>query len=187
MICKSLLFFSYLVKYHEILLHHIAFFTYDSYIVYRLFLYILLSHCIYYTSHVTETWILFESLCETCGQFIGLFPLRHVLFGSSSPYYCIICAISMCYICQLYNVCYLHISDILMFCILFAMSVMYIVWHNFLCISCQFLDVYEHDTWSCKSCSLILISFIMYWHSYAYFNFAWELLSVLYTFTYHIL
>ena len=127
MICKSLLFFSYLVKYHEILLHHIAFFTYDSYIVYRLFLYILVSHCIYYTSHITETWILFESLCETCGQFIGLFPLRHVLFGSSSPYYCIIYAISMCYICQLYNVSYLHISDILMFCILFAMSVMYIV------------------------------------------------------------
>ena len=114
MICKSLIFFSYLVKYHEILLHHIAFFTYDSYIMYSLFLYILLSHCIYYTSHVTETWILFESLCETCGQFIGLFLLRHVLFGSSYPHYCIICAISMCYICQLYNTCYLHISDILL-------------------------------------------------------------------------
>ena len=104
----------------------LLFFTYDSHIVYRLFLYILLSHCIYYTSHVIETWILLKSLCETCGQFIYLFPLRHVLFGSSSPYYCIICAISMCYICELYDVCYLHISDILMFCILFSVSVMYI-------------------------------------------------------------
>ena len=127
MICKSLLFFSYLVKYHEILLHHIAFFTFDSYIMCRLFLYVLLGHCIYYTSHVTETWILFESLCETCGQFIGLFLLRHVLCGSSDIHYCIICAISMWYICRLYNICYLHISDILMFSILFAMSAMYIV------------------------------------------------------------
>ena len=138
MIWKSVQFFSYLVKYHEILLHHIAFFTYDSYIVYRLFLYILLSHCIYYTSHVTETWILFDSLCETCGQFIGLFLLRHVLFGSSRPYFCIICAISMCYICQMYNVCYLHISYILMFfclpcllCILFDIT-FYVFHVNFL-------------------------------------------------------
>ena len=105
----------------------LLFFTYDSHIVYRLFLYILLPHCIYYTSRVTETWILLESLCETCGQFTGLFPLRHVLFGSSSPYYCIICAIFMCYICQLYDVCYLYMSDILMFCILFATSVMYLM------------------------------------------------------------
>ena len=117
----------YLIKCHELLLHHIAFFTYDSHIVYRLFLYILLPHCIYYTSHVAETRILLESLCETCGQFIYLFPLRHVLLASSSPYYCIMCAISICYICQLYDVCYLYMCDILMFCILFSMSVMYIV------------------------------------------------------------
>ena len=71
----------------------LLFFTYDNYIVNRLFLYILFLHCIYYTSHVTETLILFESLCETCGQFIGLFPLRHVPFGSSYPHYCIVCAI----------------------------------------------------------------------------------------------
>ena len=112
----------------------------DYFCIYCFSLYILYITC------NKETWILFESSCETCGQFIGLFPLRHVLFGSSSPYYCIICAISMCYICQLYNVSYLHISDIFMFCILFAMSVMYIVCHNFLCSSCQFLNAYEHDT-----------------------------------------
>ena len=40
-------------------------------------------------------------------------------FAGSSPYYCIICAISMCYTCQLYDVCYLHISGILTFCIFF--------------------------------------------------------------------
>ena len=86
-----------------------CFFRYDSHIVYRLFLYILLPYCIYYTPQVTETWILFESLCGTCGQFIYLFLLRHVLFAGISPYYCIICVISMCYTCQLYDVCYLYI------------------------------------------------------------------------------
>ena len=165
----------------------LLFLRYDSHIVYRLFLYILLPYCIYSTSHVTETWILFESLCGTCGQFIYLFPLRHVLFAGSSPYYYIICAISMCYTCQVYDVCYLYISDILIFCILFSICVMYIVWHNFLCISCQFIDTHEHDRWSCKNCSLIFISFIMYLHSYEYFHFWWELFPVLYTFMYHIL
>ena len=162
MICKSLLlsFFSDLIKRHEPLLNHIAFFRYDSHIVYRLFLYILLPHCIYYTSHVKERWILLKSLCAKCGQLIYLFPWRHVLFAGSSPYYCIICAISMCYIWQLYDVCYLHIPDILTCCI-FSICVMYIVWNNFVCISCQFIDAYEHDRWSCKSSSFIFISFIM--------------------------
>ena len=87
--------------------------------------------------------------------------------------------------CMIYAIC--TSSDILMFCILFSICVMYIVWPNFLCILCQFIDAYEHDRWSCKSCSLIFISFIMYWHPYEYFNFSWELFSALYTFTYHIL
>ena len=52
--------FSDLINCHEPLLHHIAFFRYDSHIVYRLFLYILLPHCIYYTSHVKERWILLK-------------------------------------------------------------------------------------------------------------------------------
>ena len=99
MICKSLLLlFIFLSRKMSWTPHaSYCFFTYDSHIVYRLFLYILLPYCIYHTSHVTDTWILLESLCETCGQFIYLFPLRHVLLASSCPYYCIICAISMCF------------------------------------------------------------------------------------------
>ena len=40
-------------------------------------------------------------------------------FAGNGAYHCIICTISMCYTCQLYDVCYLHISGILMFCIFF--------------------------------------------------------------------
>ena len=112
---STIIFFSDLLKCHEPLLNHIAFNRYDNHIVYRLFLYILLPHCIYYTSHVKERWILLKPLCVKCGQLIYLFLWRHFVFAGSSPYYCIICAISMCYTCQLYDVCYLHISDILMF------------------------------------------------------------------------
>ena len=83
MICKSLLFFfSYHVKYHEILLHHIAFFTYDSYTVYRLFLYILLSYCTYhmYGTHIFNNNISHEFLSHTM---YTVFHVLQVLWNSS--------------------------------------------------------------------------------------------------------
>ena len=106
--------------------------------MYRLFLYILLPHCVYYTSHVKERWILLKSLYGKCGQLIYLFPWRHVLFAGSSPYYCIICVISMCYTCQLYDICYLHISDILTFCIFFYLCYVYCLKQLFM----YFMSVY---------------------------------------------
>ena len=39
---------------HESLLKHIAFFQDDSQIVYRLFLYVLIHHCVYHRSHVKD-------------------------------------------------------------------------------------------------------------------------------------
>ena len=71
MICKSLLFvFSYRVKYHEILLHHIVFFTYDSYIVYTLFFIytaFLMHYCTYqmYDTYIFNNNISHEFLSHT--------------------------------------------------------------------------------------------------------------------------
>ena len=87
MICKSLLFsFSYLVKYHEILLRHIDFFTYDSYIVYRLFFIYttLLLH--YYTYHMYGTYIFNNNISH---EFLShtMYTVFHVLqvLWNSSP------------------------------------------------------------------------------------------------------
>ena len=60
MICKSLLFFfffCYVVKYHDIFLKHIDFFTYDSYIVYRLFFTYTAFSLHYCTYHMYGTYI----------------------------------------------------------------------------------------------------------------------------------
>ena len=87
MICKSLLFFfCYLVKYHEILLHHIAFFTYDSYIVYRLFFIYTAFSLHYCTYHMYGTYIFNNNISH---EFLShtMYTVFHVLqvLWNSSP------------------------------------------------------------------------------------------------------
>ena len=86
MICKSLLFFCYLVKYHEILLHHIAFFTYDSYIMYRLFFIYTAFSLHYCTYHMYGTYIFNNNISH---EFLShtMYTVFHVLqvLWNSSP------------------------------------------------------------------------------------------------------
>ena len=138
MICKSLLLsFSDLVKCHEPLLNHIAFFQYDSQMVYRLFLYFLIHHCVYHRSHVKDRLILPESLCARSGQLFHMFMWRHVFLQAVFPVQ-FPCAIDVN--CMIYTICKFLIYSCFVF--FFCICVMYIVSNNFLCISCEFIDTY---------------------------------------------
>ena len=143
MICKSLLlsFFSDLVKCHEPLLNHIAFFKYDSQIVYRLFLYLLIHHCVYHRSHVKDRWILPESLCARSGQLVHAFMWRHVflhaVFPNIVPYVQFPCVIDVN--CMIYTICTFLVFSCFGF---FAFVLCILFQTTFLCISCEFIDTY---------------------------------------------
>ena len=134
--------FSDLVKCHEPLLNHIAFFKYDSQIVYILFLYLLILHCVYDRSHVKDKWILPESLWAKSGQLVNVFMWRHaflqVVVPNSVPYVQFACVIDVN--CMIYTICTFLVYSCLVFS--FCICVRYIVWNTFLCISCQFIDAY---------------------------------------------
>ena len=86
MICKSLLFFfCYLVKYHEILLHHIAFLHMIVTSCTDYFLYILLSHCtialIICMAHIFSTIIyhmnFYHIQCTLCFMYYKCYGTVH--------------------------------------------------------------------------------------------------------------
>ena len=126
------------------------FLQYNSQIVYRIFLYLVIHHCVYHRSHVKDRWILPESLCARSGQLVHAFMWRHAFLQAEFPN--IVQYVQFPYVidvnCMIYAICTFLVYSCFVFFFFFffffffCICVTYIVSNNFLCISCEFIDTY---------------------------------------------
>ena len=88
------------------------------------------------------------------------------------------CSLSYCKLCNLpissitsFDKYYLHFYSWQLFCILFSITVIYIVSNYILYSSCHFMHTYQQQKLSCNRCTMTSTCFMMYLGSYGYFDF----------------
>ena len=121
------------------------------------------------------------TICENTCNLVHAFMCKHFLLQAMFPKLVQLVQISICYTCQLFDLYYLYVSALQLFCILFPICVIYILSNNFLYISCELMHTYQQDILSCNRFPVILTCFMMYWYAYAHFDFLSGLFLISYS------
>ena len=133
---------------NQLLYNYMDIFLYYSQTLCRLFLYLLIYNCIYYTWNIQGKWILPVTWCESTCNFGDALMYKYFLLNAVFSKLLQVVQFSYFMHANPFYVYYLNIYALQLFCILFPFTFTCIVSNYILYTSFHFINTYQQSTFS---------------------------------------